>query len=285
MEEWVQSGEGSYGLTYYHRTDPGLFLKLNSESMTYEQTLNEYNLAKAVHEIGIRCPAAMDFATDGSRYGYITERLMGKISFARLLSDNPDMLDSLARDMAEEARMLHSLPCNTEVFESVAGRLLDEANSCKWVNRRLKKLLNAYADGLRPMTSCLHGDMHPGNILRTDKGDFWIDLGRFGYGDPDLDYASQFVLANLAPEYMSEWIIHLDHRTYSRFVELYGQYYYGDDFRTPETQERLRRAICVYLGHALAKSPAAALIFGPYIRGHEKLTFFLIRLISRLVKK
>ena len=284
LEDWEQSGEGWNAITYYHRSDSSLLLKMNSGSMPYEETVREFKFTKAVHDLGVKCPDTVRLVTDGDHSGFITERLVGKKSFARILSEKPEMLDSLARDMAAAARELHSCPCDTTMFSSNPERIREEVNSCRWIKGELKDILNSCADGLRPVTTCLHGDMHPGNYLRADKGDYWIDLGRFGYGDPDMDYASQYMLANLAPASMVKWILHIDSATYSRFVERFGEYYYGEDFHTPETQERLRRAVCLVLGHAIAKSRAGVLIFGGYLRGHEKRTRFLLKLISPLVR-
>lgn len=284
LEDWEQSGEGWNALTYNHKTDADILLKLNRESIPCRDAEIEFGFSKAVHDLGVRCPATLQLVTDGKRYGIITERLPGKKSFTRILSECPEMLEPLAKDMAEAARVLHSIPCDTEKFESVPERIRREVNFQSWIKGRKKALLNRYADAMRPVTTCLHGDMHPGNYLRTEKGDYWIDMGRFGYGDPDTDYASQYILANLAPEPMIKNILHLDRATYSRFVDIYGQYYYGPDFRSAETQERLRRAVCLVLGHAMCKSPKACRIFGLYVTGHEKITFFVIRFISLLMK-
>ena len=279
LEDWDQSGEGWNAITYYHKTDGSLLLKLNSESSPAEAALTEFKLAKAAYNLGVRSPKPVRFVSDGKRFGFISERLSGKKSFARILSEQPEMLEPLAKDMAEAARVLHSLPCDTDAFESIADRVRKEFNSCKWIRGRMRAILNSYGDGLRPMTTCLHGDMHPGNYLRTDKGDFWIDMGRFGYGDPDLDYASQYILAHLAPESMTKYIIHIDHATYGRFVELYGRYYYGEEFDSAQTQERLRRAVCFLMGHGMTKSPAASLVFRNYILGNGKITSSLLRII------
>lgn len=284
LGDWVQAGQGWNALTYYHKSDDSLLLKLNSQEMPFEETVMEYRLSCAVHRLGVRCPETFSLATDGSRYGILTERFVGKKSFARILYEQPEMLDQLARDMAAEAHALHSLPCDTAMFESLPERFRQEVNSCAWIKGRLKSILNDCADRMRPVSTCLHGDMHPGNILRTAKGDFWIDMGRFGYGDPDMDYASQYLLAHLAPASMVKWILHIDQPTYIRFVESFGRYYYGPEFDTPETQARLKRAVYLLLGSTIAKERVARLVFGSYIRGHEKPTLFLLKLISPLVK-
>ena len=83
---------------------------------------------------------------------------------------------------------------------------------------------------------------------------------------------------------MVKWILHVDRDVYRRFVELFGKYYYGDDFNTPETQQRIRRAVCLLLGYAIAVRPAGRLVLGPYIKGHERITAFMVRLIDPLVK-
>lgn len=280
LKDWEKSGEGWNAVTYNHKADGSLLLKLNSEATPYEESVREYRFSRSVHDLGVSCPEVFSMASDGTRFGYIAERLSGKKSFARILSDSPEMLEPLARDMAEAARALHSLQCDTAVFESVPERIRKEFNSCGWIKEEMKELLNSYADGMRPVTTCLHGDMHPGNYVRTDKGDCWIDFGRFGYGDPDMDYASQFILANLSPAPMVKWILHIDRKTYIRFLELFGRYYYGEDFHSSETQERLGRAICLTLGHGMAKYPAAAKVFGPYVDGHEWVSLMLMKLIG-----
>lgn len=285
LSDWVQSGEGWYAITYFHRTDRRLHLKLNVESMSYEDALAEFKRTRAAYELGVECPVTLQLVTDGSRYGIITERLEGKKSFARILSEHPEMMDSLARELAEAAHRLHSMPCDNAVCDSVPERMRTQINSCKWIKGKVRAALNSYADGMRPVGTCLHGDMHPGNYLRSDAGDLWIDLGRFGYGDPDLDYASQYILAYLTPKAMTKWVLHVDQAGYRRFVELFGLYYYGEDYHSPETQERLRRAVSLMLGTVMTKTPAAVLIFGSYVLGKVKVTQSIIRVLGLFVRK
>lgn len=280
LNDWKQSGEGWNAVTYYHRTDSSILLKLNSESVPCEDTLREYEVTKALQDSGIKCPVVSKFVTDGERFGYISERYVGKKSFARILSEQPEMLDSLARDMAAAAREFHSVKCDTEVFDSLPERYRDKINSCRWMGKKVKRFLNSCADDMRPMTTCLHGDMHPGNYLRSDKGEFWIDMGRFGYGDPDMDYAVQFVLAELTPEPFLKQILHLDRATYRRFVESFGRCYYGDEYHSAEVQKRLKRAVCLLLGFEMTKSPLSGMVFGLYVKGHERVASFIIRLVE-----
>ena len=57
MQEWEQSGQGWNALSYYHKSDEGLLLKLNNEDFPYEETVREYQFSKAVYGLGVKCPA------------------------------------------------------------------------------------------------------------------------------------------------------------------------------------------------------------------------------------
>lgn len=285
MTDWEQSGEGWNAHTYFHRTDNRLHLKLNSESMTYEDALAEFKRTRAAYGMGVDCPATLQLVTDGKCYGIITERLPGKKSYARILSEHPDRIEVLAKNLAEAARKLHSIKCDTAVCDSVPERMRTEINACKWIKGRMKAALNSYADRMRPVKTCLHGDMHPGNYLRSEMGNRWIDLGRFGYGDPDMDYASQYILAYLTPKALEKWVLHVDQSTYRSFVELYGLHYYGEEYHSPEIQERLRCAVSLMLGTVIAKKRIAVPIFGPFVLGKEKITLFIIKALGLFVRK
>lgn len=50
-----------------------------------------------------------------------------------------------------------------------------------------KILLQAFLDSVPENTNCVHGDFQPGNVILAGGKPYWIDLGRFAWGDPMFD--------------------------------------------------------------------------------------------------
>lgn len=54
--------------------------------------------------MGLPVPSIYDYVTDGERFGYTAERIKGKISFARILSQEPDRFEEMARRLSSMAK-------------------------------------------------------------------------------------------------------------------------------------------------------------------------------------
>ena len=110
LSEWEYFGEGGSSTSYSKKGGENLILKLNNKNIPQETTEKEYLASKAFNEAGFPSPATHDFVTDGERFGYTTERINGKLSFARILSQEPDSIERLAKRFASLAQSLHSTP-------------------------------------------------------------------------------------------------------------------------------------------------------------------------------
>ena len=73
IQEWEPFGGGGYGESYYNKSDDSVILKLNKPSVPAEKTLEEFQLSKAVFDMGIPSARPYEFVTDGERYGMIVE--------------------------------------------------------------------------------------------------------------------------------------------------------------------------------------------------------------------
>lgn len=69
----------------------------------------EFQRSLSLYEMGVSCPKVIELVTDGERYGIIVEKVDGKKSFARIISEDPEQLEPLAKEFAREARQLHQL--------------------------------------------------------------------------------------------------------------------------------------------------------------------------------
>ena len=70
IADYEVAGAGANGLSYNHKTDPDLMLKLYNPGKR-QQALSEMLVARKVYEAGIPSPEPGDFVTDGERYGIL----------------------------------------------------------------------------------------------------------------------------------------------------------------------------------------------------------------------
>ena len=282
LSDWVRSGEGRNGQSYFHKTDDTLVLKLNDISWDQEKTLAEFNMSESVRKLGVRCPEVYRFVTDGERYGYISQRIKEKRSFSRMIADDPSRIPELARIFAARARELHSTPCDTSIFQSALARRKEMIDHCEAFPDDVRaRLESIYKDFDPTACTCLHGDFHTGNLIAGEGGEYWIDLGSFSYGDPLLDVSTLYMIAYYTPVKALESIFHISRRQFCMFVDEFLKYYYGKELND-QMMEKIKNAAIFKAGISICSTPGSALIFIPLIRG-QKVRFALISLLVRLM--
>ena len=82
-------------------------------------------------------------------------------------------------------------------------------------------------DTLPDTTTCLHGDLHIGNIITDGKRTLWIDVGDFAYGTPEWDLCMLFYSANYMNEQRADNIFHLTPDVLKKHWVLFAKAYYG----------------------------------------------------------
>ena len=197
--------------------------QINKLSVSEDAAKKEFLRSKAVYDMGIPSAAPLEYVTDGQRYGMIVERIQGKESLGRIIADHPERLEELACMTAEYAQVLHSLPCDTEVFDSVPLRTRSLIAASKGIPDNIKTRLLGYIDELEPVTTCLHGDINPCNIIIAQGKVYWIDLGDFGYGDPLMDFCILAHMHHLGPNPVLRNLFHMDRKALKRFYEADGR--------------------------------------------------------------
>ncbi len=275
LKDWERSGGGGTGWSYINRNDSSIMLKLNKKEIPEEVSYHEYLISNTLYGMGISCPRVLDFVTDGTRFGMTMERIRGKKSYVRMIADNPELLEPLAKDFAARSREFHSIRCDTTKFESNKEKCRRLFASCPELPDSVKEMLYGCLDSLEDVPYPVHGDLSPGNIIRANGKDYWIDLGDFTYGDPDMDFASLAFLARYTPAKVVEYIFHLTRRQFKRFVEIYGREYYGDRWGSGELKQKLDAALSIRVALTIANRPRAAKLYLPLLRG-RKLKFAII---------
>ena len=282
LQEWEPFGGGGFGTSYYNKTDDSVILKLNKSVISEEKAREEFLHSKAVYDMGIPSAEPYEFVTDGERFGMIVQRIQGKESFGRIIADHPERLEELAAMTADYAKALHTIPCDTTIFDSVPLRTRKMIAACKNLPDDVKARLIGYLDEMEPATTCLHGDINPCNIIIARDKVYWIDLGDFGYGDPLLDWSILAHMSEIGPNPFLRHIFHMDRKTLGLFYEFMGKHYFGSSWDTPEIIEKMKRVSQIMAGKAICLQPMAAHINLPFLQGKKLKTAINLFIGDRL---
>lgn len=283
LSEWQEFGEGGIGVSYSHKYDDSVILKLNNESWPMQKAVDEFRHSKAVFDMGIPCPDVYEVVTDGKRYGFTCQRIKGKKSLSRLVSENPEKMEEYAAEFAALARELHSTPCNTDAVNDTLAIQKEYIDRCTLFSADVRaKLESIYADFDRGAKTCLHGDLHIGNLIVAGDRKYWIDLGNFSFGDPLMDISNMYLIGYYLPTKMTEDLFHMSMRTYRRFFKIFLRHYYGT---TPDAalMEKIRRAAIFRAGLCVAARPASAPLFLPIIK-EQRLKFAIVSFLANFAK-
>ena len=123
-------------------------------------------------------------------------------------------------------RELHSTPCNTAGFPSVKERFIGAVNVNKRFSNGEKDKMLRFINSVPDANTCIHGDMHIGNVLLAGGNEYWIDIADFGYGNPMFDVGMlYFVCHGVDDEETCQRLYHISadqiHQVWDYFVDEY----------------------------------------------------------------
>lgn len=231
LDDWVISGAGARGTSYFHKDDPNLMLKFDDLLTDALSMETELEAARAAYRNGVKTPKPGDVVTDGKRFGVTFRRIPNKVSYARALAQHPERLQEIAQSYVREVKILHS----TEVDTSTARNIKDVYGDAIRHNtlrpkeelERALELLKTLKDG----NTCIHGDLHYGNIVFGDGGSWFIDMGNFSYGCPLFDIAMLMATTLLADDNKELFkdFYHCEPDIAPKFWNLFIKGYFGED--------------------------------------------------------
>ena len=231
LNDYTQIGEGGNGKTYVTSADSDEILKVNNARLsTLEAVKHEYDVSKAVASLEISVPAMYRIVQVGDAYATISQRIKDKKSLSRICHDEPERTEEMARLLCCKGKELFATPCNTEFFPSRKAQALQAIEMATFVSRKNRERLRTFVESIPENSHCVHGDFQPGNIIQTGADYYWIDLDRFGYGDPMFDIGHLFLICHIyAPMKRVQDIFHMTQEQFHRFWDAFAKEYTGQD--------------------------------------------------------
>ena len=272
LNDYVQTGEGGTALTYNHK-DGKTLAKLFMSSVAADNAAREFHINQVVYESGLPTPKPIRLISDGERFGAEYELISPKRSFTRIISQEPDQLVPLSERFARLARQIHETPADTT-------RLPDMRQMVgMWIDRLeqfpddLKRRFHHFIDTVPSSPTCLHGDLHIGNIITDGQRDLWIDVGDFAYGVPEWDLGMMYYSAYFLSAQRADSIFHLDNATLRAHWDAFAPVYYGTDSREVLDAEvkKLQPYIAAKLAFVISKLSSGKHAFsGPLLQLFDK---------------
>ena len=238
LDDYIQTGEGGTALTYNHK-DGKTLAKLFLPGIAADICAQEFRINQVVYESGLPTPKPIRLITDGSRFGAEYELIAHKRSFTRIISQEPDKLVPLSERFAVFAKQIHQTPADTKRLPNM------KENVAYWIDRsehlpdafkeRFHRFMDtvpvvhAVGDDTTALPTCLHGDLHIGNIITDGKRDLWIDVGDFAYGVPEWDLSMMYHATHYLTPERCDSIFHLDPPTLKSHWDAFAPVYYGTD--------------------------------------------------------
>lgn len=229
LSQWVQTGEGGNGKTYTNAQEPDRLLKLNNPPLcSIDFVQHEYETSKAVESLGIPVPQTFGIVRIGDAYATISQRIANKRSLSRICGDEPARTAEMAELFCSLAKEMFATECNTSIFPGRKERTLASIDKVRFVRSKDLDIIRRFAESIDDDTHCVHGDFHPGNVIQADSKNYWIDLDRFGYGNPMYDISHLYQICNLySSTRQLQNLFHMSEELLRRFWDAFATAYTG----------------------------------------------------------
>ena len=231
LSDWIQVGQGGNGTTYENPSQPDLILKVDKKQInTLKFVRHEFEVSKAVEALGLPTLKMREMVRVGDLYATISDRIKDKKSLSRICHDEPQRIEEMAQLMCRMGKDLFSTQCNTDFFPSRKEQLMRALDKVQFISRKNRQILKDFAQTIQDIKTCSHGDFNMGNLVLSGDKPIWIDLDRFGYGDPMFDIGHLYQICNVyAPMKQVQDIFHMTEQQLGLFWVAFAKAYTGQE--------------------------------------------------------
>ena len=128
---------------------------------------------------------------------------------------------------ARMARQLHATKADTKRLPSVKDALRRFYQQKDLVSQEYKERALNFLDKAPDADTCVHGDMHIGNVITDGQRTLWIDLGMFSYGRPEWDLAWLWSMSHYIDGQRSDFLLHITPETLKAHWDIFLPAYLG----------------------------------------------------------
>lgn len=245
INDWEISGAGGAGVSYFHKNDPTLILKMDNREVSEQEVEQGLETARIVYSLGIPTPEPGEVVFDGQHYGQVFRRIHNKISYARLCGQQPELIPQLAHEYTSVVKQLHSTVGKGSGLRSIKQTYGDMVRANPFRPKEIIDKALALLESLPEADTCVHGDLHFGNLITAEGKNYLIDIASFSYGHPYFDIAMMVAIHRLSydnPAYHQE-LFHCTREQAEEFWNCFVKEYFGEDF----TDEKIEEMILPYL--------------------------------------
>jgi uncharacterized protein (TIGR02172 family) len=235
LKDYKLSGGGKLGESYIMNSNPDILLKLYPLPLK-QMGLDEYDRAWKVYKMGLPCPEPGELvSTADGRIGIQFQRIMGKKSFARAISENPEKVEQYAAEFAQTCKKLHALEPKPGLFPNAKDQYIQGISLNPYLTDQERTALERFIRDLPDANTAVHGDLHHGNVIFTESGQqYFIDLSEFCTGSPLFDIGVIMLQTLIIPEEMMQDLYHIGKELSKVFWEAFVKAYFGPN--TPVEQ-------------------------------------------------
>ncbi|MBT8241599.1 MAG: aminoglycoside phosphotransferase family protein [Acidimicrobiia bacterium] len=157
----------------------------------------EARITAAVRELGAPAPEVRDVVQIDGRDAVVFERVGGTSMWDQVIS-TPRLARSLARELAEVHKQIlrSGIPAGVPgLVDRMSGKIERAEALCPEEREEAQRLVERMPRG----AALLHGDLHPANVLMTDRGPVAIDWFDAAIGHPVADVVRSSILVRPFP--------------------------------------------------------------------------------------
>ena len=150
---------------------------------------------RAAAGAGVRVPAVIEVTTVDGRPGLVMERIDG-IDMLAVVGKKPWQVLSVGAHTGRIQAELHDVKAPSGM-RPLNARLHDRIEQLSGLSDRLKQFALSTLDELPQGDRLCHGDLHPGNIMRTSGEPVLIDWTAVTAGEPTADYVRTHLMIRI----------------------------------------------------------------------------------------